>query len=72
MLGAVDRESLADSLRITGRYVIELVIALGYPKEHVVMDEVTPEDDIKYFRDKHHIHHVPKRKLRDIIIKAGV
>ena len=71
IIGSVDRESLADSLRITGRYVIELVIALGYPKEHVVIDEISPEEDIKYFRDKHHIHHVPKRKLRDIIIKAG-
>ena len=71
IVGSVDRESLADTLRITGRYAIELVIALAYPKEHVVIDEVNPEDDIKYFRDKHNIHHVPKRKLRDIIIRAG-
>ncbi len=71
IIGSVDRESLADSLRITGRYVIELVIALGYPKEHVVIDEIKPDEEIKYFRDKFQIHHVPKRKLRDIIIKTG-
>ena len=71
IVGSVDRESLSDALRITGRYVIELVIALGYPKEHVVIDEISQDGDIKYFRDKHNIHHVPKRSLRDIIIKTG-
>jgi len=71
IIGSVDRESLADSLRITARYGIEFVIALGYPKEHVVIDEIEPDGDIKYYRDKFQIHHVPKRKLRDIIIKTG-
>lgn len=71
IIGSVDRESLADSLRITARYVIEFVIALGFPKEHVVIDEINPDGDIKYYRDKFQIHHVPKRKLSDIIIKTG-
>jgi hypothetical protein len=45
-----------------------LVLALGKPKETVVLDEVGPDGNIKYWRDSDGVHHVPKRKLEDIIV----
>ena len=67
MLGAVDREKLEGVLRLSGNYEILLVVALGYPTETVVIDEAA-NGDIKYWRDENEVHHVPKRKLEDIIL----
>ncbi len=47
---------------------LSLVIALGYPRETVVLEE-TDGDDIRYWRDQNSIHHVPKRKLSELIVE---
>ena len=62
------RKNLKEYLKLDDRYDIELVIAIGYPKEEVVIDEIKEDGDIKYWRDENKVHHVPKRKLEDIII----
>lgn len=69
MLGAVDRKGLRKALDIPDRYKILLVLALGKPRETVVIDPVKADGDIKYWRDKEDKHHVPKRALEDIIIR---
>jgi nitroreductase len=68
MFGAVDRAGLRTALQIPDRYELLLVIALGKPKETVVLEEVGQTGDIKYWRDAHGVHHVPKRKLQDLIL----
>jgi nitroreductase len=68
MLASVDREGLRSALGIANRYEIPLVIALGKPVEKVVLETVGPDSDIKYWRDKNGVHHVPKRPLTEIII----
>lgn len=68
MFGAFDKKALAEVLHIPDQYEPLLVIALGKPKETVVLEEVTDPREIKYWRDENGVHHVPKRKLQDIII----
>jgi nitroreductase len=68
MIATVNRKELSQVLKIEPRYEIVLVIALGKPKESVVIDQVGSDGSIKYWRDGQGTHHVPKRSLDDIII----
>jgi nitroreductase len=68
MLGSIKRDQLRQVLTLPARCDILLVIALGVPKEQVVLEEVAPGGDIKYWRDDKGVHHVPKRRLYEIII----
>ncbi len=68
MIGSIKRDELRRVLALPDRCEILLVIALGVPKEKVVIDEVGPGGDIKYWRDSDGVHHVPKRRLEDLIV----
>ena len=68
MIGSVRKPELAHTLGIPDQYEILLVIALGKPKETVMIEPLGPDGDIKYWRDAQAVHHVPKRALDDIII----
>jgi hypothetical protein len=46
------------------------VLTLGKPKETVVLEEVGPDGDIKYYRDEEDVHHVPKRSLEELVLEA--
>ncbi len=70
MLGSINREKLAvDFVIDLSDFTVPLVIALGKPKENVILTEVGPDGNIAYYRDEEGNHYVPKRKLEDIIIK---
>ncbi|MDG7042466.1 MAG: nitroreductase family protein [Nitrososphaerota archaeon] len=68
IIGGIKKQGLRQALEIPQRYEILLVLALGKPKETVVLETVGTDGDIKYWRDSKEIHHVPKRALDDIII----
>lgn len=68
IIGSVQRQELHKALEIPSRYEILLVLALGKPRETVVIESVGPAGNIKYWRDSKGIHHVPKRLLDDIIV----
>jgi len=68
ILASVRRDELKFALKIEERYDILYVLAIGKPKEKVVLETVGPEGDIKYWRDDQGVHHVPKRPLKDIIL----
>jgi len=68
MIGSIKKEPLREILHIPKRYEILLVIALGKPMETVVLEELGPGGSIKYWRDEHGTHHVPKRPLDEIIL----
>jgi nitroreductase len=69
MLGAIDRDGLRQALNIPEQYEILLVLALGKPKETVVLEDVGPDGNIKYYRDDKDVHHVPKRPLDELILR---
>ena len=68
IIASIKREKLREVLNIPERYNILLVIAIGRPKEKIVLESVGPDKDIKYWRDENDVHHVPKRALEDIIV----
>ena len=68
MLGSVNRKKLVEELNIDEKYELLLVLALGKPSERVIVEDVGEEGNIKYWRDKDDIHHVPKRKLDELIL----
>jgi len=68
MLGSINRKALRNILVIPEHLKILLVLAIGKPREQVVLETVDAGGSIRYWRDKDGVHHVPKRKLDDIII----
>jgi nitroreductase len=68
MFGSIDKVNLRESFAIDDKYKVLMVIALGKPKENVILDEIAEDGDIRYWRDEDNNHHVPKRKLEDLII----
>ena len=70
MLGAIKRDELRAALGILPQYEILLVLALGKPKETVVIEPVT-DGNIKYWRDARGWHHVPKRSIKEIVLDLG-
>lgn len=67
LIGSVNRTELQKTLQLPGNLDISLVVALGKPKEQVVIHSAENED-IRYWRDENGVHHVPKRSLDDLII----
>ncbi|HUS87205.1 MAG TPA: nitroreductase family protein [Bacteroidales bacterium] len=70
MIASINRDNLRKSLAISDRYEILLILALGKTAEKVIIEEMK-DNDIKYWRDDKGIHHVPKRKLDDLIIDTA-
>ena len=70
MLGSIDRKALREILDIESHLKILLVLAIGKPKEEVVIETVGPDGNIRYWRDAEAVHHVPKRSLQEIIVAS--
>ncbi len=54
---------LAKLFDVPDHLSLSLVVALGKPRETVIIEECKKDDDVRYWRDEHGIHHVPKRSL---------
>lgn len=66
ILGAIDRAKLRKILSIPDNLDIVLAVALGYPAESPVLEQIKNES-IKYWLDMKGVLHVPKRSLKDVI-----
>ena len=67
-IGSFNKSKLTQLFGLPAHLEILWIIALGKPTETVVLEELEGED-IRYWRDEDHVHHVPKRKLEDIIFR---
>lgn len=68
IIGTFNKQKVAEILDLSDNYALLWVIALGKPAEKVVLEEVN-ENNIKYWRDEKSVHHVPKRSLKELIVK---
>jgi len=68
IVATVKKEILKELIPENEKYEIMFVIALGKPKEKVIIEGVK-NNDIKYWRDGF-THHVPKRSINEILIKS--
>ncbi len=69
MVGSIDRQGLRRALRIADHLQILLVLALGRPKETVVLELDKTPDQVPYWRDADGVHHVPKRPLDELLVR---
>jgi len=67
MVAAIKRNILRKSLNIDKHLEILMVIALGKPKENIILGAMPKSGNYNYWRDEQKNHHVPKRNLNDII-----
>lgn len=64
-LGAINRRKIRTLFKIPSHYKIDSLIALGYPAQESVVEEV--KDKIEYWMDDEGKMHVPKRALHEIL-----
>ena len=67
MLASFNPTRLVEDFAIDARYEPHLVIALGAPDEHIVLEDAI-EGNLTYHRDAQGTHYVPKHTLDDVLI----
>ena len=68
MIGNFDKEGITRVLAIPEDYDLRLVVALGRPAEEIELEVLLPGQPSAYYRDRNGCHHVPKRRLEDIVL----
>lgn len=68
MIASVDRDALRTALDIPAHLEILLVLAIGRPVEQILIEDVKDDGSIKYYRDENRVHHVPKRRIEEILV----
>jgi nitroreductase len=64
-IGNADLNRIQEMLYIPENYRVDSVLALGYPDEEPIAEEM--KDSVKYWKDSKGRLHVPKRKLDDVL-----
>ena len=68
MIGSFNPKRVAEAMNLPETIVPMLVVAFGKPDEEIVLTEVGPGENRKYYRDENDVHYVPKRRLEDIVL----
>jgi nitroreductase len=66
-IGNFNKRVLIDILQLPDDFIPSLVLALGYPLEKPVIEDIKKNSSIRYYKDSSGKLHVPKRRLEDII-----
>lgn len=61
----IEHAKIQEILKIPLTLAVDSVVALGYKAETAVVEDM--KDSVKYWRDEHSVHHVPKRRLEEIL-----
>lgn len=69
IIGSFNKTRVSAIFKLPDHLELLWVIALGEPKETVILEESDGED-IRYWRDEKNVHHTPKRRLKDLIYKV--
>jgi len=65
---AFNEKGVREVLDVPSNYSIQMLLALGYPAEDPIMEDLESKDaSTKYWKDNKGILHVPKRALTDIL-----
>ncbi len=67
VIAAIDKNKLKNILSTTSNLEILYVLAIGKPKDNVIITEV--DDSIEYFRDSYGNHYVPKRGIGELLYR---
>jgi hypothetical protein len=70
IIASIHKEELINILELPEHLEILFVLAIGKPKENVLIEEIQPPGDIKYWRDENKNHYVPKRSLNELVYKT--
>jgi nitroreductase len=70
MIGSFKKKELSEIVALPEGLEMKLVIALGKPVEEVVLEEASLGDSLAYYRSTDRVHHVPKLKLRDVLVQT--
>ena len=68
MIGNFDPPAVKEALGLAENLTPVLLVAVGKPKETIVLTEAKPGDPLNYTRDENNVHYVPKRRLEDIVL----
>jgi nitroreductase len=72
IIGSIRKNELTQEARPSAQILkYLLVLALGKPKEEVVIEPLGEGGSTAYWRDNEQRHHVPKRALEDLIVRAS-
>lgn len=68
MIGNFNAKQVKEALALPEHIEPMLIVAFGKPDETIVLEEAGPGESVKYYRDSEGRHHVPKRRLEDILL----
>ena len=66
-IGAFKKKEINEVISVPENLSTELILALGYPMEKPVSEDMKRGSSIKYYKDDSGNLHVPKRRLEDIL-----
>ena len=69
MMGSINAKAIHEVVGFPDTVKVLQVLAVGYPGEKVVLDEMQAGGDTSYYRDANDVHHVPKRPLQEVLLR---
>lgn len=69
MIGTLKKDVVAKAVDLPEGMEVLLVLALGKPAETVVVEDIAPDGDFKYWRADDDTHHVPKRTVDELVVR---